>query len=89
MADVTTGQLKVVEKLIGDEGFRKRFFESAEAALAQAGLELSREEMAALKKIDQKCVDHFLSNVEERLSKSGIASPEQVSSAVIAAPARK
>jgi hypothetical protein len=69
MADITAGQLKVLESLIGDEGFRKGFFEGPEAALAQAGLELSEEELAALQKIDQTLIDSFLFDVEERLSK--------------------
>lgn len=92
MADITTGQLNVVEKLIGDEGFRKGFFEDPEAALAQAGLELNEEELAALKKVDQKCVDLFLADVDERLSKAIIAgapSTAQVASAVVAALAKK
>jgi putative modified peptide len=87
MADVTIGQLKVAEKLISDEDFRRAFFEDPEAALAQAGLELSEEETAALKKVNQKCIDHFLADLDERLSKSGagvIISPPEVTSAVIA-----
>ncbi len=59
----------MLEKLIGDEEFRTSFFEDPEAALAKAGLELSEEELAALKKIDQTLIDSFLSAVEERLSK--------------------
>ena len=91
MADITTGQLRVAEKLISDEGFRKGFFEDPEAALATAGLELSAEELAALKKVDQKCVDLFLADVDERLSKTNVipVSSPQVTSAVIAALAKK
>jgi putative modified peptide len=85
MADITVGQLKVAEKLISDEGFRKSFFEDPEATLAQAGLELSEEELATLKKVDQKCVDSFLADVEERLSKTGASSAAQTTSAVMAA----
>jgi putative modified peptide len=85
MADITTGQLRVAEKLISDEGFRKSFFEDPEAALAGAGLELSEKELATLKKVDQKCVDHFLADVEERLSKTGTPSAAQTTSAVMAA----
>ena len=72
MADVTTGQLKVAEKLISDGGFGKGFFEDPEAALDKAGLELNEEELAGLKKIDQTLIDSFLSDVDERLSKSFI-----------------
>ena len=70
MAEISEKQLQVLEKLIGDEGFRKGFFKDPETALAQAGLELSEEELAALQKIDQTLIDSFLSDVEERLSKS-------------------
>ena len=70
MAEITTGQLKVLEKLISDEEFRTGFFEDPEATLAKAGFELNEEELAALKKIDQTLIDSFLSDVEERLSKA-------------------
>ena len=69
MAEISEKQLKVLEKLIGDEEFRTGFFEDPEAALAKAGLELNEEELAALKKIDQTLIDSFLSDVDERLSK--------------------
>lgn len=89
MARISEKQLQVLEKLIGDEGFRQGFFEDPEAALAGAGLELSEEELAALKKIDQAAIDSFLSDVDERLSKSEagviIGSPDQAASAVFAA----
>jgi restriction endonuclease Mrr len=85
MAEITTGQLKVLEKLIGDGEFRKSFFEDQDAALAKAGVKLSAEELAALKKIDQAAIEGFLSDVEERLSKGYIISPTQVASAVVSA----
>ena len=72
MAEISEKQLKVLEKLIGDEEFRTGFFEDPEAALAKAGLELNEEELAALKKIDQTLIDSFLSDVDERLSKTGM-----------------
>jgi len=70
MAEISEKQLEVLEKLIGDEEFRTSFFEDAEAALAKAGLELSEEELAALQKIDQTLIASFLSDVDERLSKT-------------------
>jgi len=72
MAEISEKQLKVLEKLIGNEEFRTGFFENPKTALAQAGLELSEEELAALKKIDQTLIDSFLSDVDERLSKQFI-----------------
>ena len=85
MAEITTGQLKVLGKLIGDEEFRTSFFADAGAALTRAGLELSEGELAALKKIDQAAIEGFLSDVEERLSKGYISSPTQMASAVVSA----
>lgn len=90
MAKISEEQLKVLEKLISDEGFRKGFFEDPEAALAGAGLEVSEEELAGLKKIDRAAIDGFLSDVDERLSKSQagnviVLSPEQTASVVMSA----
>ena len=85
MAEITIGQLKVLEKLIGDEEFRTSFFADAEAALARAGLKLSEEELAALTKIDQAAIEGFLSDVEERLSKIHLISPTQAASVVVSA----
>ncbi len=74
MTEISEKQLKVLKKLIGDEEFRTSFFEDPEAALTKAGLELSEEELAALKKMGQATIDGFLSDVGERLSKSGMTS---------------
>ncbi|MBC8492852.1 MAG: hypothetical protein H8D43_03625 [Chloroflexi bacterium] len=70
--ELSAGQLKVLQNLIADDDFRKSFFEDPEAALAGAGLEVSEEDLAALKKIDQAAIDNFLSEVEERLSRTGL-----------------
>ena len=73
--ELSAGQLKVLENLIGDDDFRKSFFEDREATLAKAGLELSERELAWLKNIDQAAIDNFLSEVEERVSKGFIELP--------------
>jgi len=70
MGKISEKQLQVLEKLIGDEEFRAGFFEDPEAAVAKAGIELNEEELVALQKIDQTLIDSFLSDVEERLSKT-------------------
>jgi hypothetical protein len=90
MAEISEKQLQVLEKLIGDESFRQGFFEDSEAALTKAGLEVSAEELAGLKKIDRTAIDGFLSDVDERLSKSQagsviVLSPEQAASVVLSA----
>ena len=70
MGKISEKQLQVLEKLIGDEEFRAGFFEDPEAAVAKAGIELNEEELVALQNIDQTLIDSFLSDVEERLSKT-------------------
>jgi deoxycytidine triphosphate deaminase len=88
VAEISAGQLKVLERLIGDEELRISFFEDPDAAIAKAGIDLSGEELAALKKIDQAVIDGLLANVGERLSKTGagaIFSPTEATSAVLGA----
>jgi hypothetical protein len=71
MADMTEAQVKVLEKVIGDEEFRKSFFKDADAAVAQAGIEISGEEMAELKALDAAQLSGALADFDARLSKSG------------------
>jgi hypothetical protein len=90
MAEISEKQLQVLEKLIGDEEFRRGFFENADVAIAKAGIDLSEEELAGLKKIDQAAIDGLLADVDERLSKSQagnviVLSPEQAASVVMSA----
>jgi len=70
--ELSAGQLKILENLIGDDDFQKSFFEDREATLAKAGLELSERELAWLKNIDQAAIDNFLSEVEKRVSRGFI-----------------
>jgi hypothetical protein len=70
MAEISEKQLKVLEKLISDEAFRKGFFEDPDAAVAKAGLDLNEEEMAGLKKFDSGTFSSALTDLDQRLSKS-------------------
>ena len=73
MADMTEAQVKILEKLIGDEEFRKSFFEDPDAAIAKAGIATSEEEMAGLKALDAAALNAAMAELDARLSKSGTA----------------
>jgi putative modified peptide len=73
MADISGGQLKVLEKLIGDEEFRSSFLEDPDAAIAKVGIDLNEEELAGLKGIDWAGLSGALSDLDARLSKSAAA----------------
>jgi len=70
MAEISEKQLKVLEKLIGDEEFRTGFFEDPDAAVAKAGIELNEEELAGLKGLDLVTLGTTLTDLDARLSKS-------------------
>jgi hypothetical protein len=72
MAEISERQLKVLEKLIGDEEFRTGFFEDADAAIAKAGIELNEEELAGLKGLDLGVLKSTLTDLDLRLSKTGV-----------------
>ena|GEM_PF-1199850 len=72
MAEISEKQLKVLEKLIGDEEFRASFFEDADAAIAKAGIELNEEELAGLKGFDFGFLKSTLTDLDARLSKTGV-----------------
>jgi hypothetical protein len=70
MAEISEKQLKVLEKLIGDEEFRAGFFEDPDATVAKAGIELNEEELAGLKGLDFGILGATLTDLDARLSKS-------------------
>jgi hypothetical protein len=71
MAEISEKQLKVLEKLIGDEEFRTSFFEDPGAAVAKAGIEINEEELAGLKGLDVGLLQSTLTDLDSRLSKTG------------------
>jgi len=82
MAEISEKQLKVLEKLIGDEEFRKGFFEDPDAAIAKAGLDLNEEELAGLKVLDVGLLRSTLTDLDLRLSKSTAVGAGDVASLV-------
>jgi hypothetical protein len=76
MADITENQMKIIEKLITDEEFRKSFFEHPDAAIASTGIEISAEETAGLAALDAAKLDAALAELDSRLSKSSFFSTD-------------
>jgi hypothetical protein len=70
MAEISEKQLKVLEKLIGDEEFRAGFLEDPDTAIAKAGIDLNEEELAGLKGIDFNLLSSTLTDLDSRLSKT-------------------
>lgn len=63
---------EVISRLIGDEDFRTNFFASPEATLQRAGFQLSPAEIAALKEMEPENLEEWLTDLDERISKSGL-----------------
>jgi hypothetical protein len=63
---------EVISRLIGDEKFRTNFFASPEATLQRAGFQLSPAEIAALKEMEPEDLEEWLTDLDERISKSGL-----------------
>ena len=62
---------EVISRLIGDEDFRRNFFAAPENTLHQAGFQLSPAEIAALKEMEPENLEEWISDLDERISKSG------------------
>lgn len=63
---------EVISRLIGDEEFRTNFFASPESTLRRAGFQLSPAEIAALKEMEPENLEEWLTDLDERISKSGL-----------------
>ena len=63
----------VVTRLLGEADFRESFFISPEKALHQAGFQLSPAEIAALKEMEPENMEGWFSDLDERISKSGLS----------------
>ena len=63
---------KVIARLIGDEVFRKNFFVAPESTLQQAGFQLTPAEIAALKEMEPENLESWMTDLDERISKSGL-----------------
>ena len=63
---------KVLAKLLGEEDFRKNFFLSPEDTLFKAGFQLTPAEIAALIEMTSEDQKDWFSDLDERISKSGL-----------------
>jgi len=63
---------EVIARLVGDEEFRNNFFASPESTLQRAGFQLSPAEIAALKEMEPENLEEWLTDLDERISKSGL-----------------
>ena len=63
---------RILGRLVTDEGFRRRFWESREAALgdlAAHGCELNECERRALLGLSEACVEEFAGSIDPRIQK--------------------
>ena len=58
----------VAGKALADPEFRQKLIDDPEAALQEAGIQLSEEQMKALKEMDKEQFDAGLAELDERLT---------------------
>jgi hypothetical protein len=58
----------LASKALGDPDFRKKLLDDPEAAVAEAGLDLTPEQVVALKSMDRAMMEEGLANLDERLT---------------------
>jgi len=58
----------VAGKAIADPEFRQKLLDDPEAAVKSAGIELSAEQMKALKEMDKTKLEEGLADLDERLT---------------------
>jgi hypothetical protein len=58
----------VAGKALADPEFRKKLIDNPEAAVKEAGIELSEEQMQALKEMDKEQFEKGLAEIDERLT---------------------
>ena len=60
---------RIVDMAASDDDFRRNFFRDRIAACRSIGLDLTPQEMAALREIKEDTVEEFSNNLDERISK--------------------
>lgn len=58
----------IAGKALADPEFRQKLMEDPEAAVKDAGIELTDEQMAALKEMDKDQLEHGLADLDQRLT---------------------
>jgi hypothetical protein len=59
---------KIAGKALADPAFRDKLLADPEAAVKEAGIELSEEQFEALKNMDREKLDASLAELDERLT---------------------
>jgi hypothetical protein len=67
------GVERVVGKLVTDEGFRDRFFDDPAGASLRIGVELSPDELDALKRIRPEALNALCASIDDRICRLHIA----------------
>ena len=60
---------RTIGKLVTDQGFREEFFRSPEAASLPIGVELTAEEIDALRRIPRSALAEFSARLDDRICK--------------------
>ena len=68
----------VAGKAIADPAFRRKLLDDPEAAVKEAGIDLSDEQMKALKNMDKAELEKGLTEVDERLTMACWGKAQQI-----------
>ena len=68
----------VAGKAIADPAFRQKLLDDPEAAVKEAGIDLSDEQMKALKNMDKAELEKGLTEVDERLTMACWGKAQQI-----------
>ena len=79
----------VAGKAVADPAFRKKLIDDPETAVKEAGIELTPDQIQALKEMDREQFEEGISNLDERLTMScwtrapihqeaGVVGPENI-----------
>ncbi|MBL7161169.1 MAG: Franean1_4349 family RiPP [Anaerolineales bacterium] len=58
----------IAGKALADPDFRQKLLDDAEAAVAEAGMELTPEQMKAIKEMDKEKLEAGLADLDQRLT---------------------
>lgn len=71
---------RILGRLVTDEGFRRRFWESREVALGELerfGCEINECERKALLDLSEACVEQFAGSIDPRIQKLDLEGGER------------
>lgn len=68
----------VAGKAVADPAFRQKLLDNPEAAVREAGIDLSPEQMEALKNMDKEELEKGLADLDERLTMACWGKAQQI-----------